>query len=180
MMTIRMIPALIGLLATTWQGAPPSAPASVVVTYAEAGRDDPTSRGSVTLTVKAGEVRAAIVWESECTLAARANAVAAAPGVDQYWTFRTELAASADGRPGIRVKYQRVRIAAAGPQPPEKEQWLPLDGTTNLTVTETSWRKDCKYSGFTMTVVAKALSENQSWNTPDRSAVGVASAALVR
>ncbi len=142
-MTIRSIPALIGLLATTWQGAPPLAPATVVVSYAAISRDGTANRGSVTLTVKTGEVRAAIVWESECTLGARANAVAAAPGVDQYWTFRTELAASPDGRPGIRVKYQRVRIAAAGPQPPEKEQWLPLDGITDLTLTETSWRKDC-------------------------------------
>ncbi|MBK9238911.1 MAG: hypothetical protein IPL75_01330 [Acidobacteria bacterium] len=178
-MTIRMITALIGVFATTWQGAPPPAPATVEVRYAESGRDNPSNGGSVTLTVKAGEVRSAIVWESECTLGARANAVAAAPGVDQYWTFRTELAASADGRPGIRVKYQRTRIAAAGPQPPEKEHWLPLDGTTELTVTETSWRKDCKYGGFTMVVVAKAP-ENQRWNMPDRTAVGMASAALVR
>jgi hypothetical protein len=157
-----MIPALIGVLATTWQGVPPPVPATVVVTYTEAGRDDPSPGGSVSLTVKAGEVRSAIVWESECTLGARANAVSAAPGVDQYWTFRTELAASADGRPGIRVKYQRTRIAAAGPQPPEKEQWLPLDGTADFTVRETSWRKDCKYGGFTMTVVAKAAPRNQS------------------
>lgn len=155
-MTIRVLPALIGLLATTWQGAPPPAPATVVISYAAISRDETSNRGSVTLTVKAGEVRAAVVWESECTLGARANTVGAAPGVDQYWTFRTELTASSDGRPGIRVRYQRVRIAAAGPQPPEKEQWLPLDGTTDLTVTETSWRKDCKYGGFTMTVVAKA------------------------
>ena len=124
-MTIRSIPAVIGLLATnwgvlatTWQGAPPPAPATVVVSYAAIGGDETSNRGSVTLTVKTGEVRAAIVWESECALSARANAVAAAPGVDQYWTFRTELAASVDGRPGIRVKYQRTRIAAAGPQPP--------------------------------------------------------------
>jgi hypothetical protein len=156
-MTIRLIPMFIAAAAATWQGAPPPMPATVVVTYAEAGRDGPSGSSSVTLTVKAGEVRSAIVWESECTLGAGANAVAAAPGVDQYWTFRTELAAAADGRPGIRIKYQRTRIAAAGPQPPEKEHWLPLDGTTNLTLTETSWRKDCKYSGFTMTVVAKAV-----------------------
>ena len=162
-MTIGSIPVVFGwlatsgaLLATTWQGAPPPAPATVVVSYAAVGRDEASNRGSVTLTVKTGEVRAAIVWESECSLAARANAVAAAPGVDQYWTFRTELAASPDGRPGIRVKYQRTRIAAAGAQPPEKEQWLPLDGVTDLKVTETSWRKDCKYGQFTMTVIAKA------------------------
>ena len=161
-MTIGWFPAVIGLLATswgvlpaTWQGAPPPAPATVVVSYAAVSGDETSNRGSVTLTVKTGEVRSAIVWESECTLAARANAVAAAPGVDQYWTFRTELAASPDGRPGIRIKYQRTRIAAAGQQPPEKEQWLPLDGITDLTVTETSWRKDCKYGQFTMTVIAK-------------------------
>ena len=80
-------------------------PATVVVTYAEAGRDGSSGASSVTLTVKAGEVRSAIVWETACTLGARANAVATAPGVDQYWTFRTELAVSPDGRPGIRVKY---------------------------------------------------------------------------
>ncbi|MSO49530.1 MAG: hypothetical protein EXQ49_06455 [Acidobacteria bacterium] len=154
-MTIRTITALVGVMATSWQGSPPPAPATVVVSYAAVGQDETSNRGSVTLTVKAGEVRSAIVWETECTLAARANAVAAAPGVDQYWTFSTALAASPDGRPSIRVKSQRVRIAAAGPQPPEQEQWLPLDGITGLTVTEDSWRKDCRYGRFTMTLIAK-------------------------
>lgn len=127
----------------------------MLVSYASVAERDTANRGSVTLTVKTGEVRAAIVWESECHLSARANAVAAAPGVDQYWTFRTTLEAAADGRPGIRVRYQRTRIAAAGPQPPEKDQWLPLDGTTPLTVTESRWRKNCPYKQFTMSVTAR-------------------------
>src|SRR4029450_4398916 len=105
----------------------------------------------VALTVKTGEVRAAVVWESECQLGARANAVAAAPGVDPDWSFLATLEPSSDGRPGVRVKYRRTRIAAAGPQPDEKEQWLPLDGATPLTVTESSWRKNCRYREFTIT-----------------------------
>lgn len=151
--TIRLLPALL-TLAAAGQAAPPS-PATVVVTYASVAKNDAGNRGSVTVTVKAGEVRSAIVWESECHLAARANAVAAAPGVDQYWTFRTTLEASPDGRPGLRVRYQRTRIAAAGPQPPEQDQWLPLDGATPLTVTESSWRKDCRYKEFTISVTAR-------------------------
>jgi hypothetical protein len=157
-MTIQLLPALMALVAAAWQGAPSSAPpstATVLVNYATVAKDDARNRGSVTLTVKTGEVRAAIVWESECHLEARANMVAAAPGVDQYWSFRTTLEAAPDGRPGIRVKYQRIRIAAAGPQPPEKEQWLPLDGTTPVTVTEVSWRKNCRYKEFTISVTAK-------------------------
>jgi hypothetical protein len=152
--TIRLIPALLGLAVAARQGAPPS-PATVLVNYASVAKDDAANRGSVTVTVKTGEVRSAIVWESECHLAARANAVAAAPGVDQYWTFRTTLEAASDGRPGVRVRYQRTRIAAAGPQPPEKEQWLPLDGATPLTVTESSWRKNCPYKEFTISVTAR-------------------------
>jgi hypothetical protein len=127
----------------------------VNVTYASVAKDDAANRGSVTVTVKTGEVRAAIVWESECQLAARANAGAAAPGVDQYWTFLTTLEAAPDGRPGVRVRYRRTRIAAAGPQPDEKEEWLPLDGATPLTVTESSWRKNCRYKEFTISVTAR-------------------------
>ena len=156
--TIRLLPALLGFVATVWQGAPPS-PATVLVSYAAVGKavgkDDAANRGSVSVLVKTGEVRSAIVWESECQLAARANAVAAAPGVDQYWTFRSTLEASADGRPGVRVRYQRTRIAAAGPQPEEKDQWLPLDGVTLLTVTEQSARKNCGYKEFTVSVAAR-------------------------
>jgi hypothetical protein len=75
--------------------------------------------------------------------------------VDQYWTFRTTLEAASDGRPGIRVRYQRTRTAAEGPQPPEQEQWLPLDGTMPLTVTESSSRKNCAYKQFTMSVTGR-------------------------
>ena len=153
-MTIGLLPALLGLAAGAWQTAPPSA-ATVLVSYATVAKDDAANRGSVTVTVKTGEVRSAIVWESECHVAARANAVAAAPGVDQYWTFRTTLEPASDGRPGVRIRYQRTRIAAAGPQPPEKEQWLPLDGATSLTVTESSWRKNCRYKEFTISVTAR-------------------------
>jgi hypothetical protein len=153
-MTVRFLPAVLGLMVAAGQDAPPS-PATVLVSYASVSSDDAANRGSVTVTVKAREVRSAIVWESECHLAARANAVAAAPGVDQYWTFRTTLEAAPDGRPGVRVRYQRTRIAAAGQQPPEKEQWLPLDGATPVTVTESSWRKDCRYKEFTISVTAR-------------------------
>ena len=153
-MTIRLLPALLGFVATVWQGAPPS-PATVVVNYAAVGKDDAANRGSVSVLVKTGEVRSAIVWESECQLAARANAAATAPGVDQYWTFRSTLEASADGRPGVRVRYQRTRIAAAGAQPPEQDQWLPLDGVTLVTVTEQSARKNCGYKEFTVSVAAR-------------------------
>lgn len=153
-MTIRLLPVLLGLVTAAGQGAPPG-PATVLVSYSTAVKNDSANRGEVTVTVKTGEVRSAIVWESECQLAARANAAAAAPGVDQYWTFRTTLEAAPDGRPGVRVKYQRTRIAAAGAQPPEQEQWLPLDGATPVTVTETSWRKNCRYKEFTISVTAR-------------------------
>jgi hypothetical protein len=126
-----------------------------MVSYATVGKDDAANRGSVSVLVKTGEVRSVIVWESECQLAARANAAAAAPGVDQYWTFRSTLEASADGRPGLRVRYQRTRIAAAGQQPAEKELWLPLDGVTPLKVTESSTRKNCGYKEFTVSVTAR-------------------------
>ena len=152
-MTIRLIPALFGLLAAVWQSAPP-APATIVVSYAAVSEDNTSNHGSVSVLLKAGEVRAAVVWESECHLDARANAIAAAPGVDQYWSFKTDFTAGPDGRPGVRVRYQRTRIAAAGPQPSEKEQWLPVDGVTALTVAESSWRRDCHYDRFTMTVTA--------------------------
>lgn len=154
-MTIRLIAALAGLLAVTSQGALP-VPATITVSYATARKDDTANRGSVTMLLKAGEVRGAVVWQIDCRLAARANMAAAAPGVDQYWTFKTDLAAAPDGRPGVRVRYERIRIALAGPQPPEKEQWLPLDGTTPLTVTEASWRPDCRFNQFTMTVTARS------------------------
>ena len=150
-MTMGMLRVLIAFFTGVWQGAP-SSPATVQVSYAAVSKTDTANKGAVTLTVKTGEVRSAVVWESECQLGARANAVAAAPGVDQYWTFRTTLESSSDGRPGLRVKYRRTRIAAAGPQPAEKEEWLPLDGATPLTVTESSWRKNCRYREFTITV----------------------------
>jgi hypothetical protein len=152
-MTIRLISTLFGLLAAAWQ-ASPQAPATIVVSYGAVSEGDTSNHGSVSVLLKTGEVRAVVVWESECHLDARANAIAAAPGVDQYWSFKTDFAAGPDGRPGVRVRYQRTRMAAAGPQPPEKEQWLPVDGVTALTVAETSWRKDCKYGRFTMTVTA--------------------------
>ena len=153
-MTIRVLPALLAFLVGAGQGVPPS-PATVTVSYATVAKDDTANRGSVEVTVKTGEVRAAVVWESECHLAARANAVAAAPGVDQYWSFLTTLEAASDGRPGIRVRYRRTRIAAAGEQPPEREQWLPLDGTTPLAITESSWQKNCQYQQFTISVTAR-------------------------
>jgi hypothetical protein len=149
-----VLPAVLGLVLATGQAAPP-APATVVVKYASVAKNDARNSGEVTVGIKAGEVRAAIVWESECQLAARANAVAAAPGVDQYWSFLTTLEPAADGRPGIRVRYQRIRIAAAGPQPPEQSQWLPLDGVTAVKVTETSWRKNCRYKEFTIALTAR-------------------------
>lgn len=153
-MPVRLLPVLLGFMATAWQGAPPS-PATVLVSYVTVGKEDAANRGSVSVLVKTGEVRSAIVWESECHLAARANAAAAAPGVDQYWTFRSTLEASADGRPGVRVRYQRTRAAAAGQQPEEKDQWLPLDGKTPLSVTESSSRKNCGYKEFTVSVTAR-------------------------
>ena len=152
-MTMRLFSVFFAFLTGVWQG--PSNPATLQVSYAAVSDKDTANKGSVTVTVKTGEVRSAIVWESECHLAARANAAAAAPGVDQYWTFQATLASSSDGRPGLRVKYQRTRIAAAGPQPPEQQQWLPLDGTTPLVVTESSWRKNCRYKQFTITVTGQ-------------------------
>ena len=151
---MRLLPVLFAVLTGAWQDAP-SGQATVQVGYAAVSEKDTANRGSVTLTVKTGEVRSAVVWESECQLGARANAAAAAPGVDQYWTFRTTLEPSSEGRPGVRVKYQRTRIAAAGAQPDEQEQWLPLDGETPVTVTESSARKNCRYRQFTITVTAR-------------------------
>jgi hypothetical protein len=153
-MTMQVLPLLFAVLAGAAQTAP-SGQAIVHVAYAIVSEKDTANKDSVTVTVKTGEVRAAVVWESECQLGAKANAIAAAPGVDQYWSFRTTLEPSSDGRAGVRVKYQRTRIAAAGPQPDEKEQWLPLDGVTPLTVTESSWRKNCRYRQFTITVTAQ-------------------------
>jgi hypothetical protein len=153
-MTTRIFAALVALMAGAPQGAPPS-PATFTVSYAPVTNGGAAKPESVAVVVKTGEVRAAVVWESECKLAARANAVAAAPGVDQYWSFVTTLEAGPDGRPGVRVKYRRTRIAAAGEQPPEKEQWLPLDGTTALTVTESSWRNNCRYKQFAISVTAR-------------------------
>jgi hypothetical protein len=149
-----LLAVLFAVLTGASQGVPVSQ-ATFQVDYAAVSQKDTANKGSVTVTVKTGEVRAAVVWESECQLGARANAVAAAPGVDQYWSFLTTLEPSSDGRPGVRVKYRRTRIAAAGPQPDEKDQWLPLDGVTPLTVTESSWRKNCRYKEFTITVTAR-------------------------
>ena len=151
-MSIHVLPVLLVLMAGAWQGAP-SSQTTVDVSYGAVTRN--AKRESVTLTVKTGEVRSAIVWETDCQLGARANAVAAAPGVDQYWSFQTTIEPSPDGRPGVRVKYQRTRIAAAGPQPAQQEQWLPLDGATPLTVTESSWRKNCRNQQFTITLTAR-------------------------
>jgi len=149
-----LLPALLALVSAAGQATPP-APATIVVNYASTAKNDTKNSGEVTVGIKAGEVRAAIVWESECSLAARVNAVAAAPGVDQYWSFVSALETSPDGRPGIRVRYQRIRVAAAGPQPPEQNKWIPLDGVTAVNVTETSWRKNCRYKEFTIALTAK-------------------------
>ena len=153
-MTVRTWSALVGLAAAGWQGAP-AATATVVVSYSVVSEDDTSNRGSVTLALKAGEVRQAIVWELDCHLDARANAAAAAPGVDQYWNFKADVVAAPDGRPAVRIRYVRIRIAAAGPQPPEKQQLLPLDGTGALAITEFSTRTDCRYDRINLSVTAK-------------------------
>jgi hypothetical protein len=141
--------ALIALPAAAGQTRPAPDP-SILLSYRAATEDEGVS-GRATLTLHAGEVTRAAVWELGCRLGVRTDAGAPSSDVDQYWSVQAELTKASAG-PVVRIRYRVVKPPAAGSQ---KEHLLRLDGRNPLHLEELSARTDCRYDRIYLTLSAR-------------------------
>jgi hypothetical protein len=139
---MSLLMALLALVFSTAQSA-------VVLSYRAATEDD-SSSGNLRMSLSAGRVMTAVVWERECALASKRDADAPGVDSDQFWSFRVELTKDPRGRPAARVRYRAVK----GPAKPgaEQDRLLLLDGKDTLAIDGFSARTDCRYDRIHLTV----------------------------
>jgi hypothetical protein len=122
--------------------------AVVVLTYRAQSEDD-ASAGRLRLELSASRPARAVVWERACTVSARRDADAPDADVDQFWTFRIDLAKDARGRPAARVRYRLVTASGPGR---EQERLVVLDGKDTLALDGFSARTDCRYDRVLLSI----------------------------
>jgi hypothetical protein len=113
-----------------------------------------SNHGQVTLALRTGLVRSAIVWEAACRLAARADSLTPSADADQYWSLTAELVTGTAARPHVRVPYRHVRISA-GAAPPEVDRVLSLDGRDLLVISDFAASASCRYDRVTIALSAQ-------------------------
>jgi N-acyl-D-amino-acid deacylase len=125
--------------------------ATVTIAYRAASEDD-ASTGRVTLSVAAGQIARASVWEHACTVRSRADAESPGTDADQFWSFRADLTTTRTQVTTVRLRYRLVTAAGQGP---ELERVLVVDGRDTLSLEGFSARRDCRYDRVLVTVSAR-------------------------
>jgi hypothetical protein len=152
-MVARASLALLAILAPAAQ-QPRLPSATVAVRYSVVSEDDASNHGQVTLALRAGLLRSAVVWEAACRLAARADSLTPSADADQYWSVTAELVTGAAAPPHVRVAYRHVR-PSAGAALPEVERVLSLDGRDPLVISDFAASASCQYDRITITLSAQ-------------------------
>jgi hypothetical protein len=152
-MVARACLALLAILApATQQPRPPSA--TVAVRYSVVSEDDASNHGQVTLALRAGLIRSAVVWKAACRLAARADSLIPSAEADQYWSLTAELVTGTAARPHVRVMYRHVR-PSAGAAPRDVDRVLSLDGRDPLVISDFAASASCQYDRITIALSAQ-------------------------
>jgi hypothetical protein len=151
-MPARALIALL-LLVIAGQTSPP-ATARVVVQYRASSEDDTSNTGKVTLPLKAGEIKRAVLWEADCHLTAATDGSAPPSGAEQVWGLQAELTRGRDNRPAVRLTSQHVAPNGAVR---EEAHVLALDDPHPLAMSELSARTDCRYDRIHVTIAAESV-----------------------
>ncbi len=140
------------LIAAAAGSAPQPGSARLLIHYTAASEDDPSTSGRLTLTLDAGSVKHAAVWEAGCHLAGAAEP-APSSDADQAWTFDADIVRGRDNRPAVRVRYRH--LTPSGRPAPDVTRTLTPDGADTLSLNELSTHTDCRYDRIHITLSAE-------------------------